>query len=108
VPAAGRRPRHPRHLAGLDQRAATRRSARLALHPRRVGVRHGAEQAPPDDELGHGANWRRGARCEPRPPARRTAPGAGTHLVHEHRHDLGDDGQGQPTLTACISGKSQP
>jgi len=29
-----------------------RRSARLALHPRRAGVRHGAEQALPDDELG--------------------------------------------------------
>jgi Mycothiol maleylpyruvate isomerase N-terminal domain len=39
---------------------------------------------------------------------RRAAPGAGTHLVHEHRRDPGDDGQDQPTLTACISGKSQP
>jgi hypothetical protein len=29
-----------------------RRSARLALHPRRADVRHGAEQALPDDELG--------------------------------------------------------
>jgi hypothetical protein len=36
------------------------------------------------------------------------AQGAGTHLVHEHRRDPGDDGQDQPRLTACISGKSQP
>jgi hypothetical protein len=36
------------------------------------------------------------------------AQGAGIHLVHEHRRDLGDDGQDQPRLTACISGKSQP
>jgi hypothetical protein len=34
--------------------------------------------------------------------------GAGTHLVHWHRRDPGDDGQDQPRLTACISGKSQP
>jgi hypothetical protein len=85
-----------------------RRSARLALHPRHAGVRHGAEQAPLDDELGLRRELARGARREPRPPARRTAPGAGTHLLHEHRRDLGDDGQDQPTLTACISGKSQP
>jgi hypothetical protein len=45
---------------------------------------------------------------ELRPSARRAAQGAGTHLVHEHRRDLGDDGQDQPTLTACISGKSRP
>jgi hypothetical protein len=36
------------------------------------------------------------------------AQGARTHLVHEHRRDPGDDGQDQPRLTACISGKSQP
>ena len=36
------------------------------------------------------------------------APGSGAHLVHENRRDPGDDGQDQPTLTACISGKSQP
>jgi hypothetical protein len=56
----------------------------------------------------HGANGRRGERREPKPPARKTAPGAGTHMVHEHRPEPGDDGQDQPTLTACISGKSQP
>ena len=56
----------------------------------------------------HGANGRRGARREPKPPARKTAPGAGAHLVHEHRRDLGDGGQDQPRLTACMSGKSQP
>jgi hypothetical protein len=42
------------------------------------------------------------------PSARGAAPGAGTHLAHEHRRDPGDDGQDQPRLTACISGKSQP
>jgi hypothetical protein len=36
------------------------------------------------------------------------APGSGAHLVHEHRRDPGDDGEDQPRLTACISGKSQP
>jgi hypothetical protein len=62
---------------------AMRRSARPALRPRR------------------------GARRELRPSARRAAQGVGTHLVHEHRRDLGDGGQDQPRLTACISGKSQ-
>jgi len=56
----------------------------------------------------HGANGRRGARRELRPSARKTAPGAGAHLVHEHRRDPGDGGQDQPRLTACISGESQP
>jgi len=32
----------------------------------------------------HGANWRRGARRQLRPSARRAAQGTGTHLVHEH------------------------
>jgi hypothetical protein len=50
-------------------------------------------------------NWRRAWRRELRPSARRAAPGAGTHLVHAHRHDLGGGGQDQPTLTACISSK---
>jgi hypothetical protein len=35
----------------------------------------------------HGANWRRGARRQLRPSARRAAQGTGTHLVHEYRRD---------------------
>jgi len=58
-------------------------------------------------------NWPRRERApclarELRPSAHGAAPGAGAHLVHEHRRDLGDGGQDQPRLTACISGKSQP
>jgi hypothetical protein len=55
--------------------------------------------------------WRELAPCpcrEFRLSARRAAPGAGTHLVDEHRRDPGVDGLDQPTLTARISGKSQP
>jgi len=61
-----------------------RRSARLALHRRRA------------------------SRRELRPSARTAAQGAGTHLVHEHGRDPGGGGQDQLTLTACISGKTQP
>ena len=85
-----------------------RRSARLALRPRRADVRHGAEQALPDDELGSRRELAPAARRQLRPSARRAAQGTGTHLVHEHRRDPGDGGQHQPRLTACISGKSQP
>ena len=85
-----------------------RRSARLALRPRRADVRHGAEQALPDDELAAARTGAVPARRQLRPSARRAAQGTGTHLVHEHRRDLGGGGQHQPRLTACISGKSQP
>jgi hypothetical protein len=94
VPAAACRPRHPRNLAGLDQPAATRLSARAWRCARAAPTCATAPNRPSPM-----MNWAH---------ARRTAPGRRHPLVHEHRHDLGDDGQDQPTVTACFSGKSQP
>jgi hypothetical protein len=85
-----------------------RRSARLARHPRRAGVRHGAAQALPGDGL---AVARTGAAARAvssglRRAGRLRAPAP--HLAHEHRRDLGGGGQDQRRLTARISGKSRP
>jgi hypothetical protein len=92
-------------LAGLDQRAghAPIGAPGAAPEPRRRAPRRTTGPAPM-------VNWPGRELAPRRAPSAQAfgAQGAGTHLVHEHRRDLGDDGQDQPGLTACISGKSQP